>query len=170
MVKEKNLISENNFTFIFFIFIFYFYFYLFIFYFLDLKKSEFKEWNSKNEKEIPNVIDLLQIGENEFEIKESIGEGGFGKVFKGIWRNQFVAIKELKSKYSNELSKIEFEKESKILFHLRYFENYLKWSISQNENRYHWRHGRGTDPHSCDHSKFGKARKRQTHILAWQRP
>jgi serine/threonine protein kinase len=46
-------------------------------------------------KEMLNSYNIIQIFENELELIEKIGEGSQGKVFKGKYKGNFVAIKAL---------------------------------------------------------------------------
>ena len=48
-----------------------------------------------------SLMDLPQINENKLQVGEQIGEGGFGKVYKGTFNGSLIAIKELTIKDEN---------------------------------------------------------------------
>jgi predicted Ser/Thr protein kinase len=49
------------------------------------------------------------------QVKEEIGRGSFGVVYKGVWRESDVAIKQLASKKYSEKELTDFEVEAEVL-------------------------------------------------------
>lgn len=60
------------------------------------------------------------IAHAELIYEEKLGEGSFGKVFKGQWQHSVVAIKKFKIKNFDEATLRELEKESDIMASLRH--------------------------------------------------
>jgi hypothetical protein len=74
----------------------------------EKEKEKEKSKDSKQEKEEIPVTKIWQdvasttslswiIDYEELEIQEVIGTGGFGEVYKGLWRGTEVAVKKMKS-------------------------------------------------------------------------
>ncbi|KAJ5066257.1 hypothetical protein M0811_03590 [Anaeramoeba ignava] len=62
-----------------------------------------------------NEVDL-----SEFELKEEIGKGSFGKVFRAIWRGKEVAVKQIFEEYHVGKYLSEFKREALILSRMRH--------------------------------------------------
>lgn len=63
------------------------------------------------QRRVDELTSVWQIGHNELELMERIGEGGFGKVHKAVYREVVVAVKVLSDPEQNEKMTGEFERE-----------------------------------------------------------
>ncbi|CAG2101421.1 unnamed protein product [Medioppia subpectinata] len=56
--------------------------------------------------EVPVLPQICQIDFNELKLEEVIGIGGFGKVYKGIWRGDEVAVKAARQDLNEDISEV----------------------------------------------------------------
>lgn len=68
----------------------------------------------------PSQLEDLKIDSDQLELKQEIGRGSFGQVFKGTWRGTEVAIKRIPANCIKESDTRDFMKEAFILRQLRH--------------------------------------------------
>lgn len=73
-------------------------------------------------KDVPLVQPLaeLKISHSQIKLGQQIGKGGFGTVYKGVWQNIEVAIKQLMSDHLSGEAVIEFQHEMQVTAKLRH--------------------------------------------------
>ena len=62
-------------------------------------------------RRVEELTSVWQIGHDELRLMDKIGEGGFGRVFKALYREVVVAVKVLTDSGQDEQATLEFERE-----------------------------------------------------------
>jgi len=86
---------------------------------------------SSNQNKARTTKAAWQIDFTEIKIEKEIGQGAYGVVYKGVWRNTGVAVKNLKSFDTNVLN--DFKREIALMMNLRPHNNVvLFFGITEN--------------------------------------
>ena len=75
--------------------------------------------------EVQNIRDVepVEIDFEELALEEVIGVGGFGKVYRGVWKDEIVAVKAARQDPDQDISVIENVRQEAKLFWLLKHEN-----------------------------------------------